>query len=121
MRIFCPAISRPYVSSAGLLPSPRPTPEVGRVAPCRREPVLEGRVLELARDATSSREGPRGAARAQPTARDPEHPIQQSNARSPATPPEQPAHLVRPPDARQIRSPPTRRLLTPAPRRVGAW
>src|SRR5919107_5966716 len=39
MRIFCPAISRPYLSSVGLLPSPPPTPEVGRVAPCRRAPV----------------------------------------------------------------------------------
>src|SRR3712207_253290 len=105
MRIFCPAISRPYLSSGGSPPSPPPTPEVGRVASYRREPVLGGRVLELAPDATSGREGSRGAARAQLTARDPVHPIQQSNARSPATPPEQPAHLVRRPDPKQIRFP----------------
>src|SRR5919112_6849702 len=104
MRIFCPAIRRPYLSSVGLLPSPPPTPEVGRVAPGRRAPVLGGRVLELAPDATSGREGSRGAARAQRTARDPEHPIQQSNACSPATPPEQPPHLVRRSNPRQIRS-----------------
>src|SRR3712207_500914 len=38
MRIFCPAISRPYLSSVGLLPSPCPTPEVGRVVEAHAGP-----------------------------------------------------------------------------------